>query len=92
MCNSGLLFFLSTVLICGSAAAQRSLPPLPDTMAKKLSLRVLPQNFYSQHLSFFCQKEVQLQRLTMLPLFLRAGSKDYVDYLEKKPNAVWPPR
>ena len=47
----------------------------------------MPRNFYNQSLGFFCKKEVQLQKATGLPLFIRLGSKEYVDYLEKKPNA-----
>lgn len=69
--------------------AQSSLRPAADSIRKTFSIRVLPQNFYTQQLSFFCKKEVQLQRLLSLPVFIRAGSKDYVDYLEKKPNAEW---
>ena len=37
-----------------------------------------------------CKKEDQLQKATGLDLFIRLGSKNYVDYLEKKPNAVKP--
>lgn len=72
----------------GKAAAQLRLTPAVDSLPKNFSIKVLPQNFYNQHLSFVCKKEVQLQKLTMLPLFIRLGSKDYVDYLEKKPNAL----
>jgi hypothetical protein len=58
-----------------------------DTSGEKISLKLLPQNFYNQHLSFLCKKEVQIQKLTSLPLFIRLGSKEYVDYLERKPNS-----
>jgi len=87
-----LLFFFGLVLNQSKAAAQLSLRPSVDSTAQNFSFRVLPQNFYNQHLSFFCKKEVQLQKLTSLPLFIRLGSKDYVDYLEKKPNATWQPK
>ena len=79
-----LLIFINT----GKAAAQLRLPSLADSAFHSLSVRVLPQNFYNQHLSYVCKKEVQLQKLTSLPIYFRVGSKDYVDYLEKKPNAV----
>ncbi|MDQ3278752.1 MAG: hypothetical protein M3Q06_10525, partial [Bacteroidota bacterium] len=69
-----------------------SLPPQRDTLVQSLSIRVLPQNFYNKGLSFFCQKELQLQRLTSLPIFIRLGSKDHVDYLEQKPNTTWRPK
>jgi hypothetical protein len=82
------VFFIACVLISSKAAAQLSLKPVADTVEKKISLKPLPQNFYNQHLGYFCKKEVQLQKLTKLPLFLRLGSKDYVDYMERKPNAL----
>lgn len=85
-----LLFFFVCVLNCLKAAAQQRLPILSDSVKPAISVRVLPQNFYNQHLSFFCKKEVQLQKLTSLPIYFRVGSKDYVDYLEKKPNAGLP--
>jgi hypothetical protein len=83
-----LLFSLLLLLNSGKAAAQLRLQPLIDSGSGTISLRVLPQNFYNQQLSFVCKKEVQLQKLTSLPIYIRVGSKDYVDYLEKKPNAV----
>jgi hypothetical protein len=82
------IFFLTPILLNSSkAAAQADFRIKLDTSCKKINLKVLPQNFYNQHLSFFCKKEVQLQKLTSLPLFIRLGSKEYVDYLERKPNS-----
>lgn len=75
------------LLNSSEAVAQAGFRKELDTSGKKINLKVLPQNFYNQHLSFFCKKEVQLQKLTSLPLFIRLGSKEYVDYLERKPNS-----
>jgi hypothetical protein len=50
------------------------------------SLSILPQNFYATHLGFFCKQELQMQKRTRLNVAVRLGSKDYVDYLEQKPN------
>ncbi|HEV7332195.1 MAG TPA: hypothetical protein VGN63_14255 [Flavisolibacter sp.] len=83
------VFFLAMLLNVGKAAAQLHLQPVRDSLLKPVFIRVLPQNFYNKELSFFCQKELQLQKLTSLPVFIRLGAKDYVDFLEKKPNAVW---
>jgi hypothetical protein len=69
------------------AAAQVSFRPFSDTVGKPGLLRPLPQNFYSQRLGFFCRKEIQLQKATSLPVYIRLGSKDYVDYMERKPNS-----
>lgn len=88
MGKAGSFFFFAILAFSMKAASQQRLPALSDTAAMRISLRVLPQNFYNQHLSFFCKKEVQLQKLTSLPIYFRVGSKDYVDFLEKKPNAT----
>lgn len=83
-------FVLSVLfLFCGGKAAAQSRFPLKmDSVNSRFSLRVLPQNFYIQTLPFSCKKELQLQKLTSLSIHFRLGSKEYVDYLEKKPNAI----
>jgi hypothetical protein len=90
--QDGPFFFFIWLLNCSSATARLSLRSPADSFPKSFSVRVLPQNRYTQQLSFSCKKEVQLQRLLSLPVFIRAGSKAYVDYLEKKPNARWQPK
>jgi hypothetical protein len=69
-------------------ASQLNLKPPTDTIEKNFSIRPLPQNFYNQNLGYFCKEEILLQKITKLPVFIRLGSKEYVDYLEKKPNAL----
>ncbi len=85
-----MLFLLFTVLLLNSlkAASQQALKPVRDTSFTRVPIKVLPQNFYKQHLGFFCKKEVQIQQAIKFPVFLRLGSKQYTDYLERKPNSI----
>jgi hypothetical protein len=83
-----IIVLLGLVLLNSTkAAAQVSFRPSMDTLCKPGLLHPLPQNFYSQGLGFFCRKEIQLQKVTSLPVYIRLGSKDYVDYMERKPNS-----
>ena len=47
----------------------------------------LSKDYYSNNLSFFCRKELQIEKATSVPLRFRLGSLEYTDYLERKPNA-----
>ena len=53
-------------------------------------LKPLPPDFYSKNSGIVCKKELQFQKTTSIPLRVRLGSLDYVNYLEQKPNAVKP--
>ena len=85
MRHQSLLFLL---ILLGSAVGAQQLPTAKkDSMGFSKSLMVLPQNYYAQHTGYFCKKELQLQKATNVNVFFRLGSKEYVDYLEQKPNA-----
>jgi hypothetical protein len=77
---------LLTVILLNSlkAATQVIFNGKADTSGKKISLVVLPQNFYIKRLGFFCKKELEVQKALSLPVYFRLGSKEYVDRLEKK--------
>lgn len=46
--------------------------------------RLLPEDYYSKNLSFFCKKELQIEKITRLPLRFRIGNLEQVNLLEGK--------
>ena len=79
-----LLLLIVAALNPLKAASQLRFRPIADSGAVKQDFRPMPQKFYTHPLGFFCKKEVQLQRITRLPVFIRVGSKEYVDRIERK--------
>jgi hypothetical protein len=51
---------------------------------------IISENYYANHLSFFCSKEWQIEKTTKLPLKFRLGSVSYTDKIEGKNQGLMP--
>ncbi len=61
----------------------RSLPG-KQLLDPHFEIKNVPNNFYTQNMGAFCKIELKMQKQIKFPLFIRMGSKDYVDGLEGK--------
>ena len=81
-------YFTASVLGFARVVAHRepaALPPFhPGLAALVRTPGAVSADFYSNHLGFFCKKELEIQNVTHLPVFFRLGSLEYVNKLEGK--------
>jgi len=47
--------------------------------------QLIPQNYYVQHLGFFCRQELKMQQ-AKIPITFRLGSMEQCNRLEQKPG------
>ena len=52
-----------------------------------INFNIIRPDFYTQNFGFFCKKELQLEKITRIPVKIRLGSVQQCDWLEGKRNA-----
>lgn len=65
------------------AAVSRDKANLPSLQTME-SVPALGNDYYAHHLGFFCQKELEFEKTTRIPLRFRLGSLEQCNYLEGK--------
>ena len=53
-----------------------------------LYVNLLPVDYYSTQLGFFCKQEIKMEKITKVPFKFRLGSVQQCDWLEGKRYAI----
>ena len=65
---------------------------LTDTTAAmfyKVPAAIIPANYYTTTIGFFCKKELQMDKAIKFPVRFRLGSVAYTDQMEGKGTGVY---
>jgi hypothetical protein len=85
---------LNTVLLYNKisfiAPTIKAIGPCPFINFSAVSYSLISPGFYTQHLGYFCKKELQMGKITKIPFKFRLGSVQQCDWMEGKPNAIKP--
>jgi len=86
---AGLQKILHTVVVVPPLLNKTTLSIRPATLKEKLiseknNPQQIPLVYAYKHLALFCKLEVKLEQTVQMPIKVRLGSVDYVDWLEGK--------
>jgi hypothetical protein len=90
-----LSLFVKILFVLPIAAQSKNVDTIKIKEKKLLSINVnsaiitpvtfvLSKDHYSKDLSFFCRKELQIEKITRIPFRFRLGSVEYCDKMEGK--------
>lgn len=86
---AGLQKILHTEIVVPPLLAEKNRTSRPLTLQEKLiatktNPQQIPLVYAYKHLALFCKLEVKLEQTVQMPIKVRLGSVDYVDWLEGK--------
>ncbi|MEO6187716.1 MAG: hypothetical protein ABIO82_02710 [Ginsengibacter sp.] len=87
MRNSKISFGHNTVIKFSNLLTSSSKNDIPKNVMlnqQEILRSPIASDFYACTMGFFCKRELKIQKITGLPLFLRLGSLSQCNYLEGK--------